>query len=101
MTDGQCVKDYDNLKMYPLYAQFKKRVIFVNIDFSNEQREGDDNSCFNETEGSIITSFLIRFFYKFGKLINTQNKDVIGVISPYKLQVNKLKDLIDQSKIDN
>jgi len=88
--------------MYPLYAQFKKRVIFVNIDFSKEQREGDDTSCFNDTEGGIITNFLSRFCNKFGKLIDQENKNMIGVISPYKKQVFKLKNqILHRSKLDN
>ena len=85
--------------MFPLYAQFKKRVIFINIDFSKEQR--DDTSFLNETEGGIIASFLTRFVNKFGNMIDPNNTNVFGVISPYKKQVFKLKDLIaHRSKID-
>ena len=66
----------------------------MNIDFSEEKKHGDDNSFYNIIEGEIISKFIKRFLSRYEKLLDMHNQNLMGIISPYKLQVSKLKNLI-------
>lgn len=69
-------------------------MVFINVEFSREQREGDDTSCFNDIESNLVCNFLNRFCKKFSNLLDSNSKNLIGVISPYKKQVYKIKNQI-------
>ena len=104
LEDHQSVKDREDIEKYPEFEAFDvlqqhfSRIVFFDLTYSEESQE---DSSKNNVDEAKFTFHLIRsFIYLCGNeetgLDNLKGK--IGLVTPYKGQVRKLRSELDKQK---